>query len=197
MSDEHGNVIIQDPPIAQLLFGNTRLAWLWLAVRLYIGYEWLTAGLHKLADPGWMEGGQSILGFWTRAVTVPAQGKGPVSYDWYRAFLQLLIDSGGHPWFAKLIVFGEIAVGLGLIVGALVGIAAFFGAFMNMSYLLAGTASVNPLLFAGAVLLIMAWKTAGWYGLDHLLLPLVGTPWRQPAPRQAPTAPTVRPAAAR
>jgi thiosulfate dehydrogenase [quinone] large subunit len=28
-----------------------------------------------------------------------------------------------------------------------------------------------------SVLLILAWKTAGWYGLDRWLLPLVGTPW--------------------
>jgi hypothetical protein len=28
------------------------------------------------------------------------------------------------------------------------------------------------------ILLILAWKTAGWYGLDRWLLPLIGTPWQ-------------------
>ena len=39
---------IPEPPIARFLFADTRMAWLWLIVRLYVGYEWLTAGLDKL-----------------------------------------------------------------------------------------------------------------------------------------------------
>ncbi|MCC7104730.1 MAG: DoxX family protein [Chloroflexi bacterium] len=192
VSDKYGNVIVQDPPIAQLLFSNTRLAWLWLVVRLWVGYQWIDAGRHKLEDPAWMETGQGILGFWQRAAAVAPGGKSVVAFDWYRAFLQLLVDSGSHPWFAKIIVFGELAVGLGLIVGALVGIASFFGALMNMSFLLAGTASTNPALFAGAVLLMLAWKTAGWYGLDRYLLPLLGTPWQHHIGQTEPVA-TARP----
>ena len=30
---------------------------------------------------------------------------------------------------------------------------------------------------AGAILLVLAWKIAGWYGLDRWLLPWLGTPW--------------------
>jgi thiosulfate dehydrogenase [quinone] large subunit len=26
---------------------------------------------------------------------------------------------------------------------------------------------------------MLAWKVAGYYGLDRFLLPLLGTPWRQ------------------
>ncbi len=37
------------------------------------------------------------------------------------------------------IALSELAVGLGLIVGVLTGIAAFFGGLMNMNYLFAGT----------------------------------------------------------
>ncbi|MFA9404074.1 MAG: hypothetical protein ACERKY_13540, partial [Anaerolineales bacterium] len=60
----------------------------------------------------------------------------------------------------------------------LLGMAAFFGGFMNMNYLLAGTVSTNPLLLAIAIFLILAWKTAGWWGIDRWLLPMLGTPWR-------------------
>ena len=28
-----------------------------------------------------------------------------------------------------------------------------------------------------ALLLILAWKVAGWWGLDRFLLPALGTPW--------------------
>ncbi|MGE3270215.1 MAG: DoxX family membrane protein [Chloroflexota bacterium] len=179
VTDEKGNVLIQDPPIAQFLFSNSKAAIIWLIVRLYIGYEWIEAGWHKFTDPAWMETGQGILGFWTRALGNAPNGKPIVTYDWYRNFLQFLVDSGSHPWFAKLIVFGELAVGLGLIVGALVGVAAFFGALMNMSFLMAGTVSTNPVLFFAGMMLVLAWKNAGYIGVDRFLLPMLGTPWRQ------------------
>jgi thiosulfate dehydrogenase [quinone] large subunit len=83
-------------------------------------------------------------------------------------------------------VFGELAVGLGLLVGALVGVAAFFGALMNLSFLMAGTVSTNPVLFFLGILLILAWKNAGYLGIDRYLLPALGTPWRQPQPEQTP-----------
>jgi thiosulfate dehydrogenase (quinone) large subunit len=126
-----------------------------------------------------METGNAILAYWTRALGNQPNGNPVIVYPWYRAFIQFLVDSSSHPWFAKLIVFGEIAVGLGLIVGALVGVAAFFGAVMNMSFLLAGTVSTNPVLFFASILLILAWKNAGYLGVDRFLLPLFGTPWKQ------------------
>ena len=49
---------------------------------------------------------------------------------------------------------------------------------MNMNYLLAGSVSTNPVLLVIAVLLMLAWKTAGWWGLDRWTLPILGTPWR-------------------
>ena len=42
---------------------------------------------------------------------------------------------------------------------------------------MAGAASTNGMPFAIAVLLMLAWKVAGWYGADRFLLPRVGTPW--------------------
>jgi len=182
VTDDRGNILIQDPPIAQFLFQNTRASIIWLIVRLYLAYDWLEAGWHKLSDPAWMGDGSGILGFWTRAAGVNTNGQPVIAYGWYRSFIQFLIDSNAAPWFSKVIVLGELAVGLGLLVGALVGIAAFFGALMNMSFLMAGTVSTNPVLFFGGILLILAWKNAGYLGIDRFLLPALGTPWRQPRP---------------
>ena len=39
---------IPEPPIAKFLFADTRMVWFWLIVRLYVGYEWLTASWEKL-----------------------------------------------------------------------------------------------------------------------------------------------------
>lgn len=63
-------------------------------------------------------------------------------------------------WFAKLIVAGELLLGIALILGAFVGIAAFFASFMNWNFMMAGTANTNPVLFTLSILLILAWKTA-------------------------------------
>jgi thiosulfate dehydrogenase (quinone) large subunit len=71
---------------------------------------------------------------------------------------------------ARLVAFGELAVGLALIAGALVGAAALFGMFMSWNYLMAGSVSLNPLMIVGEILLIMSWKVAGYYGLDRYVL---------------------------
>ncbi len=169
--------VIQDPPIARFLFADTRAGLLWLVVRVYVGWQWLQAGLHKLEDPAWVQTGEALKGFWARAVAIPETGRPPIAFDWYRAFLQALLDGGHYTWFAKLIAFGETAVGIALIVGAFVGVAAFFAGFMNWNFIMAGTASTNGLLIVLAILLVLAWKVAGWYGLDRFLLPYLGTPW--------------------
>jgi thiosulfate dehydrogenase [quinone] large subunit len=179
VTDAKGNVLVQDPPIAQFLFSNSKASVIWLIVRLYIGYQWIYSGWGKFNNPEWMETGNAILAYWTRALGNTPAGTPVIVYPWYRSFIQFLVDTGSHPWFAKLIVLGEIAVGLGLIVGALVGVAAFFGALMNMSFLMAGTVSTNPVLFFAAILLVLAWKNAGYLGVDRFLLPMLGTPWRQ------------------
>ena len=105
-----------------------------------------------------------------------------MTYDWYQAFLDLLLVTNSELWFGKLVAMGELAIGLGLILGAFVGVAAFFGGLMSWSFLMAGTVSTNPIMFAVTGLLILAWKTTGYYGLDRYLLPLVGTPWQRRDP---------------
>jgi len=170
--------IIEDPPLARFLFSDTRLAWLWTIVRVLIGISWLQAGLHKVSDAGWMQTGDALKGFWAGALAIPDGGKSKIAFEWYRTFLQGLMDSGSYVWFAKLVAVGEVLVGVALIVGAFVGIVAFFGAFMNWNYIMAGTASTNPLLLIGGIALILAWKIAGYYGADYFLLSYLGTPWK-------------------
>ena len=101
-----------------------------------------------------------------------------IAFDWYRGFLQSMIDAGAYTWFSKIIYIGEILIGVALILGLFTGIAAFFGGFMNWNFMMAGSASTNPVLFTLSILLVLAWKTAGWWGLDRFLLPALGTPWQ-------------------
>jgi thiosulfate dehydrogenase [quinone] large subunit len=177
-SPEAQTVEVEGPAFTRYLFSNTRAGLIWLPIRIFVGFEWLEAGWHKLTGGGWIDGGTALLGYWQNAVKIPeAPGRPPISFEWYRTFLQFLIDNNAHTWFAWLITLGELAVGIGLLTGTLVGIAAFFGALMNMSFLLAGSASINPILFTFAIGLILAWKVAGYYGVDRYLLPMLGVPW--------------------
>ncbi len=182
---------VPEPPLARFLFADTRMAWFWLIVRIYVGYEWFTAGWEKLTGTdititnfgkstgsAWVftgHDGAAILGFANGAVA-KATGAHPAVQDWYASFLKTFVIPNPGFW-AYLITFGELAVGLGLIVGCLTGIAACFGLVMNFNYLLAGTVSTNPILGFLALFLILAWRIAGYYGVDRYLLPLLGTPW--------------------
>jgi thiosulfate dehydrogenase [quinone] large subunit len=193
-SDE---IEIEGPGFARFLFNNRAAGLFWLPIRVYVGVSFLEAGLHKLSDPGWTQGGTALLAYWERAVAIPeAPARPAITYDWYRDFIQFLININAESWFAWLVLLGEIAIGLGLIFGVLTGIAAFFGALMNMSFLLAGSASTNPVLFTFGIGLMLAWKVAGYYGLDRYLLPRLGTPWRRgawtggPPPDAAPEQPS-------
>lgn len=169
---------IPEPPIARFLFADTRLAPLWAIIRLYLGYEWLTAGWGKLTDPAgvWVgaKAGTAVAGFITGALEKTA-GDHPDVSGWYAAFLQQVALPNAVV-FSYLVTWGEILVGVALILGLLTGIAAFFGGFMNASYLFAGTVSTNPVLLLLAILIILAWRVAGYWGLDRWALPLLGVP---------------------
>jgi thiosulfate dehydrogenase [quinone] large subunit len=169
---------LQDPSWYQFLFGNVWLAPVWLVLRVYLGWQWLQAGWEKITGSGWVDhDGASLRAFWTRIVAVPDQGQPPIKYDWYRDFIQFMLDHHWYSWFAYVIALGETAIGIFLIIGAFCGIAAIAGATLNFNFMLAGSASTNPVLFLLAVLILLGWKVAGYIGLDRWLLPALGTPW--------------------
>lgn len=183
--------VIQDPPIARFLFNDTRAAWIWLLLRAWLGYQWIDAALHKVNNPAWVVTGDALKGFWLNAVKIPeAPARPAIAFDWYRTFIQGLLDAQAYTWFAKLVAYGEILVGIALILGAFTGIAAFFSGVMNWNFMMAGSASTNPLLFAVAVGLVLAWKIAGYIGADFFLLRWLGTPWgREPGSLDVETQP--------
>jgi thiosulfate dehydrogenase [quinone] large subunit len=169
---------IEDPPLARWLFNSTASGVLWLALRVFLAFQWLPSGWGKLNNPAWMTTGEALKNSWTNMVKIPETGRPPITFDWYRSVLQYLLDVQAYTWFAKLIAVGEVVIGVALVVGLFTGIAAFFGAFMNWNFMMAGSASTNPLLFVVAIALVLAWKVAGYYGLDRDLLPALGTPWQ-------------------
>jgi thiosulfate dehydrogenase (quinone) large subunit len=177
--------IIQDPPLVHKLLNDPRAAWLWLVLRVWLGWQWITSAQGKIFNPAWVGGGEALKGFWERAVLMPdAPARPAIAFDWYRSFLQAMLDAGAYVWFGKLVAYGEVLVGVGLIIGAFTGIAAFFGAFMNWNFMMAGSASTNPALFIIAIGILLAWKVAGYIGADYYLLRWLGTPWQALSQRE-------------
>jgi thiosulfate dehydrogenase [quinone] large subunit len=188
----------EEPKAAKWLFASPSSAPIWLLVRIFIGYQWLHAGWEKVTgtSPGtwnilgfhvpafgwgftsdsWLRSTAGLKGFAAGALQNAGHPYSAVNYGWYASFLRWIEHGGG--WMAPIIAVGEVAIGVGLILGILTGVSAFFGGILTTSFGLAGVAGVNPLLFVAEVFLVLAWRNAGYYGVDRYLLPALGTPWR-------------------
>lgn len=150
----------------------------YLGLRLFLAWEWLEAGWHKVTDPAWVQTGDALRAYWERAVALPAPPARPlITYPAYRAFIQFMLDNGWYTWFADVVAWGEVLIGLGFLFGGLIGFAAFFALLMNFAFLFAGTTSSNPMLIMLEVFVLLGWRAAGWWGVDRLLLPRIGAPW--------------------
>ena len=187
-------IAIEEPRLSRWLFNSTGAAWIWLVARLYFGYEWLQAGWGKVTgteggfwtwhwaytNDSWLRTSKPLQGFVGYALSGAAQGPhSAVNYGWYATFLRWLGNPGPASAFSKIIALGEVAIGIALIIGLFTGIAAFFAGMLTMSFGLAGVSGVNPVFFLFEVLLILAWRNAGYYGLDRYVLPALGTPWHK------------------
>jgi len=153
---------------------------LFLGMRLFLGWEWLESGLRKYHDPRWIETGEALRSYWERASAIPKPpAKPPITYPLYRSVIEFMLDHGWEAWFKYVIIFGEILIAIGLLLGALTAIAAFCGMLLNFSFLYAGSVSSNPTFIMLGLLIIIGWRVSGWWGLDRLLLPWLGTPWER------------------
>jgi thiosulfate dehydrogenase [quinone] large subunit len=189
---------IPEAPIARFLFADKRMAWFWLLIRLSVGLGWFAAGVSKLTGfafglrsngpPWWFmaNDGAALKTFANMAIA--HGGAQPVSGfpdwfvgtpGWYASFLKSIVIPHAAI-FSTLVTFGEVLVGLGLIFGCFTGMAAFFGLLLNINFMLSGVMDPNLVTGVETLLLILAWRIAGYYGIDRWLLPLLGTPWTGP-----------------
>ncbi len=170
--------IVDDSPWAKFIFNNPKASLFWLVVRVYVGWEWFLAGWDKIHSNVWsgVNAGGALSGFINGAL-LKTSGSHPDVQGWYAYFLEHVVLPHANLW-SNVVSYGEVLVGIALIIGVFTGIAALFGLFMNLNYLLAGTVSVNPILFTLSIGLILAWRVAGYIGLDRYILPLLGTPWQ-------------------
>lgn len=170
-------ILIRPASASRFFFSDTESAWLWVIIRVYLGFSWLFAGWEKFYDSAWTSG-NTLTTFLNTALThtataylatpIPNIYFVPAVPTWYAYFLEHVVLPNTH-FFTMLIPTIEVAIGLMLILGLFVGFSAFFGAFMNTNYLLAGALSTNPLMLVLSFFLIMAWRVAGWHGIDRFI----------------------------
>jgi thiosulfate dehydrogenase (quinone) large subunit len=150
--------------LVKFLRENTISAALFAALRIFLGYQWMTAGFHKVT------GGFDASGFLNGAVANPVKGPDGVVYGSWVSFLEGFAIPNAD-LFNVLVPWGEFLVGLGLILGCLTTAAAFFGVVMNFAFMLSGTISHNPTDIIMGVLIMMAGYNAGKFGLDRYVVP--------------------------
>jgi thiosulfate dehydrogenase [quinone] large subunit len=126
-----GRTEIPESNLTRFLFADTRMAPFWFVVRVYLGYLWLMEGIGKVTEGGWIGqgAGGAVKGF-AQGAMAQTTGEHPQVTQWYASFLENVVIPNAT-LFSYLVTFGEILVGLALILGMFTGIAAFFGAFMN------------------------------------------------------------------
>ncbi len=141
-----------------------------------MAYIFIPAGWGKITSGKWLFGDGS-----------PIQGLvgGAISADgtpgWYVWFLENVVEPNSS-LFATLVALGEFAAGLGLLVGLLTGIAAFGAVFLNANFILAGSLGSNPALVVMGLFLVVAWRNAGWIGLDRWFIPWTHRTMFEPKP---------------
>jgi thiosulfate dehydrogenase (quinone) large subunit len=162
--------------VADWLYRSKAASVLWLVARLWLGYGWLNAGYQKLWGSEkaafWNGGGAGVKGFATAGVTGSKAGTGGASYGWFAGFLHGFVIPNAS-WIAKVVTISELAIGALLILGLFTGAAAAAGLVLNIVYMFSGSAGVNPAYAIVGVFLILAWRNAGYIGLDRFALPML------------------------
>jgi thiosulfate dehydrogenase [quinone] large subunit len=171
----------------------------WLVARVWVGWQFLEAGWHKVAGAErtvWVgdQAGAEVRTFFghalERAPGGPLAGKHPEVLGWYAALIRHALLPNAEA-LAYLVAFGEVLVGLALIFGIATRFAAAMGLLMNVSYLLGGANGVGPLMVLVELSILLVGATAGYYGVDRWLVPylrgrLTVPHWRpipSPSPR--------------
>ena len=129
-------------------------------IRIYLGYQWLTAGWGK------------AMGQFDAAGFIQGAIENPGVQSWWATFLEhVALPFSGV--FSFLVAWGEVLVGLALILGVFTNFAALMGAIMNFAFLFSGTVSTNAQMVLLTFFLLVAGYNAGRFGLDRWVIPFM------------------------
>lgn len=127
---------------------------LYLAIpRIFVGYHFISVAIPKLTHG--FTGGEEL-----PAQLLKSVARDPIGF--HRAFIQgFVLPHAG--FFSYLVPYGELAIGISLVLGCLVRVSSFFGAFHNLNILLAialpnggAQAAVNGVFIAAHIAFVGA-----------------------------------------
>lgn len=152
--------------VVEFLRKNAVVAGVLAIIRIYLGYEWMTHGYQKIT------GGEFDAGGFLQGAVAQAGGEHPAVQGWWAAFLETVaIPNAGL--FTYLVMWGELLVGIALILGLFTNFAALMAITMNFAFLFSGTVSTNAQMVLLTVFLLVAGYNAGRFGLDRYVIPFL------------------------
>jgi thiosulfate dehydrogenase (quinone) large subunit len=119
-----------------------------LPLRLFLGITFLYAGIQKLTDPQFFN--PSATGFIGRQIIAFAHGS-PI----HNVLLHVALPHA--VFFGALIALGEIAIGIGTLVGLLFRPATFFGMLLSLMFFLSASWHVYPYFYGADIVFFFAW----------------------------------------
>jgi thiosulfate dehydrogenase (quinone) large subunit len=145
---------------------------LWTILRLYLGYNWLISGFGKVFGASkavWVgaNAGVAVTGF-LKGALAKTGGAHPDVQPWYAWFINH-VALPNVKIFSYSVAWGELLVGIALILGVLTTYALFASLFLNFNYLLGGSVSVNPNFIIEALILLWAGRAAYYWGVDRFI----------------------------
>ncbi|MBC1400214.1 DoxX family protein [Listeria booriae] len=138
---------------------NQSLNMLFSLLRIGLGISWFHEGLFKLQAKFDISG------------LVPSVVNNVDSPMWYKTFMEHVVGSNVAV-FNVLIPWGELLVGLGLIIGILTVPALIAGIFMGINYWLADMIYIYPVQLAVGFILVLMHKQASYFGISNGLVGL-------------------------
>lgn len=132
-------------------------------MRLFLGITFAYAGLQKLTDPQYFN--PQATGYIGKQIIAMANGS-PIHGP--------LVHLVPHATFVGAVVaFGELAIGIGTLLGLLLRPAAFFGLLLSLIFFLSASWHVYPYFYGADIVFIFCWMTILLAGLRGSWLPSV------------------------
>jgi thiosulfate dehydrogenase (quinone) large subunit len=119
-----------------------------LPLRLFLGITFLYAGIQKVTDPQFFN--PSATGFIGKQILAFAHGSPIHSILLHVALPHAL-------FFGAVIALGEMAIGIGTLVGFLFRPAAFFGMLLSLLFFLSASWHVYPYFYGADIVFFFAW----------------------------------------
>jgi len=119
-----------------------------LPLRLFLGITFLYAGIQKLTDPQFFN--PSATGFIGKQIMAFAHGS-PI----HNVLLHVALPHA--VFFGALIALGEIAIGIGTLLGFLFRPAAFFGMLLSLMFFLSASWHGFPYFYGADIVFSFAW----------------------------------------